>query len=82
VDKVNKEEQEKFHLIEWIILISDTNPCLLEKLSNEEIEKNYLKSIEKVTKEIPIYFKEFNCTITLIYLCNCSKTIKICEKGK
>jgi hypothetical protein len=59
VDKVNKEEQEKFHLIEWIILISDTNPCLLEKLSNEEIEKNYLKSIEKVTKkEIPIYFKE------------------------
>lgn len=55
---MNKEEQEKFHLIEWIILISDTNPYLLEKLSNEEIEKNYLKSIEKVTKEIPIYFKE------------------------
>ncbi|MDM8365456.1 MULTISPECIES: hypothetical protein [Bacillus cereus group] len=47
---MNKEEQEKFHLMEWLILISDTNPCLLEKLSDEEIEK--------VTKEIPIYFKE------------------------
>ncbi|MGF2773277.1 BH0509 family protein [Bacillus cereus] len=43
---MNKKEQEKFHLMEWIILISDTNPYLLEKLSNEEIEKNYLKSIE------------------------------------
>lgn len=51
-------EQDKFHLIEWIVLISDTNPILLNQLNDKELEQKYLKSIEKVTGEIPIYFKE------------------------
>ncbi|WP_142310532.1 BH0509 family protein [Bacillus wiedmannii] len=45
-------EQERLHLIEWIILLDDILPSHLQKISDEEIEKTYFLTITKVSGEM------------------------------
>ncbi|KFK76608.1 hypothetical protein DJ87_5276 [Bacillus cereus] len=43
---------ERLHLIEWIVLIDEIHLNALIQLSDEELEKRYMLSMQKVSGEI------------------------------
>lgn len=45
-------EQERVHLIEWILLLDDILPSHLQKISDEELENTYVLTITKVSGEM------------------------------
>ncbi|KAA0816442.1 hypothetical protein [Bacillus sp. AY2-1] len=65
-------ETERFHLIEWIVLIDEIHLNALMQLNGEELEK---RLVEKLKISI-------NCFFTLFYLCKSVKLSRITQKEK
>lgn len=49
-------EQERSHLIEWIILIDGICPNALIQLNDDQLENRYMLAMKKVTGEINDFF--------------------------